>query len=153
MIALIKARNVLQITACSSWSLSCHVVQAEELGELSIWHCMPTTYFHPVRLLVDDLDWSPPALHIFFSVSPSTDWSTEITQRAAPGSQTEGPSTCLGDTLRRRQTKKKQKTKTYSSLHLIFCSSALFLCYCVLYTVTLILWSSFVRHMMLSTSL
>lgn len=28
----------------------------EELGEFSGWHSMPTAYFHPVGLLVDDLD-------------------------------------------------------------------------------------------------
>lgn len=42
----------------------------EELGELSIWHRMPTTYFHPVGLLVDDLDCDAALLPSIFFFSP-----------------------------------------------------------------------------------
>ena len=43
----------------------------EELGELSIWHRMPTTYFHPAGLLLDDLDCDTallPSYLFFFSL-------------------------------------------------------------------------------------
>lgn len=55
----------------------------EESGELSIRLRMPTTYFHPVGLRLDDLDCDAALLpSIFFSsLPPSVDWSTEITVR------------------------------------------------------------------------
>lgn len=71
----------------------------EGLAELSVWHRVPTTYFHPVGLLVDDLDSDAallPSILFFFSppssLPPAADWSTEITlreQRLAGGQDAE----------------------------------------------------------------
>ena len=74
--------------------LGCTDSKEEELGELSIRLRMPTTYFHPVGLRLDDLDCNEALLpSIFFSsLPPSVDWSTEITvreQRLAGGQDAE----------------------------------------------------------------
>lgn len=51
---------------------------AEVVGDLTIWWSKPTAYFH-VGLQRDDLDWKAAPLLSVVSLSPSADFTTEIT--------------------------------------------------------------------------
>lgn len=125
----------------------------EELGELSIWHRMPTAYFHTVGLLVDDLDCSAallPSIFFFFPSLPPWLVNRDYSQRAEPGSQTGRLSMWLSDTLR------KKKTLLFPFLLCFsFSSPPLYsLCFCVIYTEPFILLrSSFCGDIILSTGM
>lgn len=102
---------------------------AEESGELSIWHCMPTTCFHPVGLLVDDLDWNAALLpSIFFSLPLLTGQ-----QRLHSESRARQWDRTVEHVTEWHTVWETKKKNTFSSPHLIFCSSTVFLCFCVLY--------------------
>lgn len=125
----------------------------EELDELSIWLRMPTTYFHPVGLLVDDLDCDAallPSIFFFFFYLPPSRWlaNRDYSQRAEPGSQTERLSMWPTEWhTEGRETKTHFSSLFFAASHfpLLYPS-----CFCVIYTLPFVLHSSLFRDILSS---